>query len=90
MAALREGAPAVEVVHCFLERADESVGARYEAADAPAIEAELAELAAGVLAGRFPPTDTPHRDLCAGCPGRAALCSWPEEVTTRSLEEALA
>ena len=39
--ALRAGAPAVEVVHLFLERAAEPVVARYAAADAPLLEAEL-------------------------------------------------
>jgi hypothetical protein len=25
----------------------------------------------------------PHRDLCGDCPGRAAMCSWGEEMTLR-------
>ncbi|MFL5841692.1 MAG: UvrD-helicase domain-containing protein [Thermoleophilaceae bacterium] len=81
LAALRSGAERVEVAYSFLERPDEIVSALFTAADAPALERRLAGLAEGLLAGRFEPTATPGRDLCATCPGRAALCSWPEEVT---------
>jgi hypothetical protein len=81
LAALRSGAPSVEVVHLFLERPDEPVGATYVAADRARLEADLLELAAGVIDGRFEPTDEPHRELCASCPGRAALCSWDEAHT---------
>jgi ATP-dependent helicase/nuclease subunit A len=81
LAALRSGAARAEVAYCFLERADEPVTAIYEAGDEPALEAELRELTAGVAAGRFVPTDTPHRALCADCPGRPALCSWDESHT---------
>jgi hypothetical protein len=38
-----------------------------------------------VFAGRYEPTATPHRDLCADCPGRRALCSYPESVTLAPL-----
>ncbi|MDQ6915910.1 MAG: hypothetical protein M3155_08900, partial [Actinomycetota bacterium] len=83
LAALRDGAPAVEVVHCFLERPDELASAAFAQADVPRLEAELATLANGVLAGEFPVTSEPHRGLCATCPGRPALCSHPEELTLR-------
>jgi hypothetical protein len=53
----------------------------YEAAEAGRLEAELLALAAGVVEGRFEPTSEPHLELCATCPGRAALCTWPEERT---------
>jgi hypothetical protein len=36
-----------------------------------------------MLAGAYPVTDEPHRDLCLTCPGRRALCSYPEELTLR-------
>jgi hypothetical protein len=36
-----------------------------------------------VLEARHPVTPNPHRALCEDCPGRAALCSYPEEVTLR-------
>jgi ATP-dependent helicase/nuclease subunit A len=87
LAALRAGAPHVEVAHLFLERPHEPATARYEAAEVPALEAQLAAEAADVLSGRFEVAALPHRELCATCPGRGGLCSWPEEVTLRSLAE---
>ena len=81
LAALRAGAAEVEVAYVFLERPGDPVSATYQAADAPGLESELLGLAEGVLEGRFEPTDGPHRALCAGCPGRAALCSWDETHT---------
>ena len=62
-------------------RPDEVVSSIFTADDKPALEARLGELAAGLVAGRFEPSPTPGADLCAGCPGRAALCSWPPERT---------
>ncbi|HEX6461228.1 MAG TPA: UvrD-helicase domain-containing protein [Thermoleophilaceae bacterium] len=81
LAALRSGAPSVEVVHCFLERAGEPVSVDFEAADLPRLESDLLALAAGVIDGRFEVTERPHRELCATCPGLEALCSWPKERT---------
>jgi ATP-dependent helicase/nuclease subunit A len=89
LACLRAGAPAVEVVHLFLERAAEPVSRRYAPADVPVLERDLAERAAGLLAGEFPVAAVPHRALCATCPGRAGLCSHPPERTDRTVEEAL-
>jgi RecB family exonuclease len=83
LAELRAGAPAVEVVHLFLERPGAPVSVTYAAGDMPAIEAELLERAAAVLAGRFPVSPAPHATLCQGCPGRGSLCSWPREATER-------
>jgi ATP-dependent helicase/nuclease subunit A len=85
LAALRSGAPSVQVVHCFLERADEPVSVSFEAADLPRLETELLGLGEGVIEGRFEPTDRPHRELCATCPGLEALCSWPKERTLATL-----
>jgi ATP-dependent helicase/nuclease subunit A len=81
LAALRAGAPRVEVVHCYLEQPDRPASTAYDAADAAGLEAELLELARGVVEGRFEPSSEPHAELCATCPGRAALCSWDEERT---------
>ena len=83
LAALRSGAERVEVAHCFLERPDEPALARYEAGDAERLDAELLELAGGLVAGEFQPAAEPHHGLCADCPGRAALCSWGPEQTLR-------
>ena len=54
LAALRAGAPAVEVAHLFLERPAEPAVARYEQADAAALDAELRVAAAPLLAGEYP------------------------------------
>jgi ATP-dependent helicase/nuclease subunit A len=79
LAALRDGAPRAEVAFCFLERPDEPVTATFT--DAGALAERLAGLAGDLLAGRFEVTDAPHRELCGDCPGRAAMCSWPETTT---------
>jgi hypothetical protein len=47
------------------------------------VEAALERLAAG----RFEVTDRPHKGLCADCPARERLCSYPIEVTMRDLPE---
>jgi len=83
LAALRSAAPRVEVAHCLLERPGEPVSVTYTADDAPELVARLARLAHGLLAHEHPVTAHPHRELCGDCPGRTALCSWPESVTLR-------
>jgi ATP-dependent exoDNAse (exonuclease V) beta subunit len=83
LAALRGGAARVEVAYAFLERPREPVSACFEAADADRLERELLALAGGLLAGEYPVTATPHRELCETCPGRRALCSYGEEQTLR-------
>jgi ATP-dependent exoDNAse (exonuclease V) beta subunit len=90
LAALRQGAPRVEVAHCYLERPAETALATFTAADGPALAERLVGLAGGVLRADFAVAERPHRDLCGACPGRRALCSHPERLTLRSPEEALA
>ena len=89
LAALRAGASRVEVAHLFLERPEAPAIAVYEPGDAAALAAEVLAAASGVLAGDFPVTDLPHRELCATCPARGGLCSWPEQVVLRPLSEAI-
>jgi len=81
LAALRSGAGRVEVAHVFLERPGEPVAATFEAGEEGRLEDALLSLARGVVEGRFEPTDAPHRELCATCPGQPALCSWGPERT---------
>ncbi len=57
LAALRSGAPAVEVAYVFLEQPDAPVAQRFSQGDADGLERQLLDLAAGVTAGRFEPTD---------------------------------
>jgi ATP-dependent helicase/nuclease subunit A len=89
LAGLHTGARAVEVVHCFLERPEAPVAARYGADDRPALQAELQRLAAGVLTASFDVTELPHRGICAGCPAEGGLCSWPVEMTRRAAPDRL-
>ena len=86
LAALRAGAPAVEVVHLYLELG-EAATASYTAADAPALEQLVRAAAAPVLAGEHPVAAEPHIGLCRTCPGRHGLCSHPAELTDRPLPD---
>jgi ATP-dependent helicase/nuclease subunit A len=81
LAALRDGAAEVEVVHCFLERPGAPASATYRQADAPALAAELGGRAAAVLRRDFAVAGDPGPRICDGCPGRGSLCSWPLERT---------
>lgn len=83
LAALRAGAPRVEVAYCLLERPDEPLTVTYDAHDAPDVAARIRELAHGILTHAYPVTDTPHRELCGTCPGRTKLCSYSSEETLR-------
>ncbi len=89
LAALRAGAPEVEVVHVFLEAPEHPVVALFSANDAPRLEAALVELSAGIVAGHFGVTESPHRGICNGCPAEGGLCSWPLEMTGRELPDRL-
>jgi ATP-dependent helicase/nuclease subunit A len=89
VAALRAGAPRVEVAHCFLELPERPVTASFERSELAGLERALGELAAGVLARRFDVSPTPHRALCGGCPAEGGLCSWPLESTRRESADCL-
>jgi len=87
LAALKDGAPEVELVHCFLERPDAPVAATFRRQDVPALERELTARAERVLARDFPVAAEPGPRLCDGCPGRGTLCSWPLEMTQGAARE---
>ncbi|HUA03582.1 MAG TPA: UvrD-helicase domain-containing protein [Solirubrobacteraceae bacterium] len=89
LAALRAGATEVEVVHTFLERPQRPAVTTFTRDQAPALEAQLTALAAGVLARDFRVTDAPHRGVCDGCPAEGGLCSWPLEMTRREAADRL-
>jgi ATP-dependent helicase/nuclease subunit A len=74
LAALRTGAPSVEVAYAFLERADAVATRRFEADAAEALEAELREAIEAIRAGRFPARPGPH---CRECPALDLLCAGP-------------
>ncbi len=81
LAALRAGAARADVAHVFLERPDEPVLVRYEDHERGHLERRLSNVVADLRRRRFRPSPEPHAGLCTGCPGRAALCSWPPERT---------
>jgi len=81
LAALRAGAPRVEVAYLFLERPSEPVSAVYEADEVEDLDRRLRDVAAPLAAGSFLPTARPWRGLCGDCPGQPGLCSWPPERT---------
>jgi ATP-dependent helicase/nuclease subunit A len=89
LAAIRAGAELVEVVHVFLEAPAEPVVAEFARADADRLQREVASLAAGVLRREFAVTETPHREVCSGCPAEGGLCSWPPELTSRETADRL-
>ncbi len=81
LAALRSGAPVVEVAHVYLERG-EHASARFTDADLPVLEGCVREAAAPLLAGRYPVSERPWAGLCATCPGRGGTCPWPQEASS--------
>jgi hypothetical protein len=89
LAALRDGADEVEVVHVFLERPEEPVTARFTAADAAELERQLERLVSGLRRGEYPVTDSPQRGVCHACPAEGGLCSWPLEMTRRDAVDRL-
>jgi ATP-dependent exoDNAse (exonuclease V) beta subunit len=90
LAALRAGAVEVEVAHVFLAAPDQPVSAIFTREQMAALEGRLAEMTEGLLGSpAFPVTDSPHRDICHGCPAEGGLCSWPLEMTRRSSPEQL-
>jgi ATP-dependent exoDNAse (exonuclease V) beta subunit len=90
LAALRAGAVEVEVAHVFLAAPDQPVSAIFTREQMAALEGRLAEMTEGLLGSpAFPVTDSPHRDICHGCPAEGGLCSWPLEMTRRASPEQL-
>jgi ATP-dependent exoDNAse (exonuclease V) beta subunit len=87
LAALRTGAPAVEVVHLFLEAPEAPCARTFTPADIPVLERELGELAAAIVHREFPVAEQPWRALCRGCPAEGGMCSWPLELTRREVAD---
>ncbi|HUH80716.1 MAG TPA: PD-(D/E)XK nuclease family protein, partial [Solirubrobacteraceae bacterium] len=81
LAVLRAGGQSVEVQHWFLARPHEWAAAHFEASERESLQASLQERLRVALAAGFTVSPRPHRGLCATCPGRARLCSWPDSAT---------
>ena len=71
LAALRDGAPRVDVAYCFLERPGEPVVRGYTAADADALAEQVVSLARGVLDERYAVDGAPAPRALRGLPGPA-------------------
>ncbi len=89
LAAAARGAP-VETAYVFLERADEPVRQSFGERELEAARDRVEAVLEWLAAGRFEVTNRPHRALCADCPARERLCSYPIELTMRDSAEALA
>ena len=61
---------------------------RLTQADLPELWERVLARARPILDGHFVVSDTPHLDLCAGCPGRGGLCLHPVALTDRPLDPA--
>jgi ATP-dependent exoDNAse (exonuclease V) beta subunit len=83
LAALRDDAREVEVVHWFLQRPDEWVAARFSAGEQGEMQERLSLRVERSLAHGFRVSERPHRGLCESCPGRAGLCSYTAAETLR-------
>jgi RecB family exonuclease len=88
LAAAARGAP-VETAYAFLERADEPVRESFGEAELEAARDRVEAVLERLAAGRFEVTDRPHQALCADCPARERLCSYPIELTMRDSAEAV-
>jgi RecB family exonuclease len=90
LAALRAGALEVEVAHVFLEAPEAPVSVSFSRDEASELERALARSMHGLVTARtFPVTETPHRNVCRGCPAEGGLCSWPLEMTRRDTADQL-
>jgi ATP-dependent helicase/nuclease subunit A len=83
LAVLRDGAPAVEIVHWFLERPDDWVSVRFQAGERATLEGQVRAHVSIAARRGYAVSPAPHRALCLTCPGRAGLCSWDEAHTLR-------
>ena len=86
LAALRDGAPRVDVAYCFLERPGEPVVRGFTAADADALAEQVVSLARGVLDERYAVTDAPAPRAVRRLPGppRAVLVAGGAHLAPRS------
>jgi ATP-dependent exoDNAse (exonuclease V) beta subunit len=83
LAVLSSGAPRVEIVHWFLHRPTEPIGAVFAAEERPRLQDAVGQLVRSARSRSFAVSEDPHRGLCLTCPGRSGLCSWSDSMTLR-------
>ncbi|HEY3865983.1 MAG TPA: UvrD-helicase domain-containing protein [Solirubrobacteraceae bacterium] len=83
LAVLSDGAPSVEIVHWFLHRPAEPIGAVFAQGDRQRLEDAVARLVGNARESSFAVSEDPHRGLCLTCPGRSGMCSWSDSMTLR-------
>jgi hypothetical protein len=71
------GAGGVRAAYCFLEAPERASVEVYDEAGLAAARERLERLVAGIRAGDFARTESPHAALCHGCPAAARLCGNP-------------
>jgi ATP-dependent helicase/nuclease subunit A len=86
LAAAARGAP-VETAYVFLEQPEAPARESFGEAELGAANDRVEALLKRLAAGRFDVTNSPHRSLCADCPARERLCSYPIELTMRDSPE---
>ena len=90
LAALRDGAPRVDVAYCFLERPGEPVVRSFTAADAGALAEQVVSLARGVLDERYEVTERPApRALRRPAPAAGRCAPTPRSARWRRRWRAL-
>ncbi len=70
-------APSVRTAYCFLETPGRPLVEAFDRDAIAAARERLERLIAGIRAGDFARTETPHASLCFGCPAAARLCGRP-------------
>lgn len=67
----------IRAAYCFLEAPERTVIQEYDEAALQSASERLERLIAGIRAGEFGRTESPHPSLCYGCPAAARLCAKP-------------
>jgi ATP-dependent exoDNAse (exonuclease V) beta subunit len=76
-AASHPDAESIQTAHVLLERPDEPVVERFDAAALARARKRLERLVERIRGGEFEVTDEPFAALCFGCPAAARLCPRP-------------
>jgi hypothetical protein len=83
--AVAGGSAPVRMAFAFLDSGGYPVAASFDGESLERAREELERLVAGVGAGRYEVTGSPHWALCHDCPARPHLCSHDKEATAGRL-----